>query len=69
MKQEKNFGSFRISADGRVFVRDLALLQALRDDFAQDALHERVATDAVHVTSAEHVAIMHHKPSSYTTLA
>ena len=31
LRQEKNFGSFKITADGRVLVSDLSLLEAVQD--------------------------------------
>ncbi len=64
MKQEKDFGTFRISADGRVFVRDLALLQAIRDEMHQEVVTEKVMVDVVHVAS-----MPQYSPVSYSTLA
>jgi hypothetical protein len=67
MKQEKDFGTFRIAANGRVFVRDLALLQALREEMAQEAVKEKVALDVIHVASMSHYN--QDTYTNYTTLA
>jgi hypothetical protein len=65
MKQElnKDFGTFRLE-NGRVFVRDLALLQALRDETHQEAIAEKVTVDVIHVAS-----MSQYTSSAYTTLA
>jgi hypothetical protein len=66
MKQElnKDFGTFRIAENGRVFVRDLALLQALRDEMHQEVVAEKVTVDVVHIAS-----MSQYSNSAYTTLA
>jgi hypothetical protein len=64
MKLEKDFGTFRITADGRVTVRDLALLQAIREEMQQEAVSEKVDLDVVHVAS-----MTHYNTPNYTTLA
>ena len=64
VKLSQDFGTFRISADGRDFVRDLALLQALIEEMQQEVVTEKVALDAVHVMSMPQYA-----PASYSTLA
>lgn len=50
-KQAQDFGGFRISADGKVLVRDLALLQAIREEMHQEAVLEKVTVDMIHVAS------------------
>jgi hypothetical protein len=64
VKQTQDFGTFRIAADGKVFVRDLALLQAIREEMHQEAVNEKVTVDVVHVAS-----MPHYSPASYSTLA
>lgn len=64
MKQAQEFGTFRISAEGRVFVRDLALLQAIREELNQEAVTEKVTVDMAHVAS-----MPHYNPASFSTLA
>jgi hypothetical protein len=68
----KEFGTFRISAEGRVFVRDLALLQAIRDELHQEAVMEKVMTEKVLVEKVPmdvvHVGGMPPQPI-YSTLA
>lgn len=63
MKLNKDFGTFRLE-NGRVFVRDLALLQALRDEMHQETVSEKVTMDVVHV-----VSMSQYNTSAYTTLA
>jgi hypothetical protein len=68
MKQDntqsvKDFGSFRIAENGRVLVRDLALLQAIREEMNQEVVSEKVALDVIHVAS-----MPQHNTSTYTTL-
>jgi hypothetical protein len=63
INQNQDFGTFRISADGRVFVRDLALLQAVREEMQQEVVTEKVALDVVHVP------VPQYSPVSYSTLA
>lgn len=63
MKLNKDFGTFRLE-NGRVFVRDLALLQALRDEMHQDVVSEKVTVDVIHVAS-----MSQYSNSAYTTLA
>jgi hypothetical protein len=64
MKQNHDFGTFRISENGRVFVKDLALLQAIREEMTQEMVSEKVALDVIHVAS-----MSHYTTSAYTTLA
>jgi hypothetical protein len=64
MKQEKNFGTFRIAADGRVFIRDLALLQAIREELHQETVTEKVTIDISHIA-----AMPQYSAASYSTLA
>jgi hypothetical protein len=64
MKQEKDFGTFRIADNGRVFVRDLALLQAIREELHQEVVSEKVIVDVVHVAS-----MSQYSAANYTTLA
>jgi hypothetical protein len=64
MKQEKNFGTFRIAEDGRVFVRDLAMLQAIREEMHQEVMSEKVTVDVIHAAS-----MPQYSPASYSTLA
>jgi hypothetical protein len=63
-KLAKDFGTFRITANGRVAVRDLALLQAIREEMNQEVVSEKVALDVVHVAS-----MSQYNTSTYTTLA
>jgi hypothetical protein len=64
IKQNQDFGTFRISADGRVFVRDLAMLQAIREEMHQEVMSEKVTVDVIHAAS-----MPHYSPASYSTLA
>jgi hypothetical protein len=69
MKSTKDFGTFRIAGSveqggGRVFVRDLALLQALRDEMNYEVVNEKVTVDVIHVSS-----MSQYNSSAYTTLA
>lgn len=64
VKQNQDFGTFRISADGKVFVRDLALLQAIREEMHQEVVSQKVTVDVVHVAS-----MPQYSPASYSTLA
>jgi uncharacterized Fe-S radical SAM superfamily protein PflX len=61
-KQAQDFGGFRISTDGKVFVRDLALLQAIREEMHQEVVTQKV-TDVIHVAS------MPQYQPAYSTLA
>ena len=63
MKLNKDFGTFRLE-NGRVFVRDLGLLQALRDEMHQEVVSEKVTMDVIHVAS-----MSQYSSSNYTTLA
>jgi hypothetical protein len=63
VKQAQDFGGFRISADGKIFVRDLALLQAIREEMHQEVVTKKVTVDVVHVAS-----VPQYQPV-YTTLA
>jgi phage terminase large subunit len=62
--KNQDFGTFRIAADGRVFVRDLALLQAIREELHQEVMSEKVTTDVIHAAS-----MPQYSPVSYSTLA
>jgi hypothetical protein len=59
----KDFGTFRLE-NGRVFVRDLGLLQALRDEMHQEVVSEKVTVDVIHVAS-----MSQYNSPNYTTLA
>ena len=42
-KQDKVFGGFRVTAEGRVFVSDLALLQDVQKELEQNAYSANAA--------------------------
>jgi hypothetical protein len=63
MKSSKDLGTFRLE-NGRVFVRDLGLLQALRDEMHQEVVSEKVTVDVIHVAS-----MSQYNSPNYTTLA
>ncbi len=63
MKQNQDFGSFRIE-NGRVFVRDLALIQAVREELRQELPEEKVTLEVIHLASMPQPTA-----PSYSTLA